>query len=100
LRSGIALLTKEQILFWLHKFRGVDITKREQRQRLIDTFVNAVYLYDDKAVLTFNYQDGTKTITFADVESAFGSDLESFGAWDQIWFMAAGNLPAVQFRKG
>jgi len=36
---------------------GIDITQLEQRQRLIDTFVNAVYLYDDKIVLTFNYKD-------------------------------------------
>ena len=30
---------------------------------LIDAFVNAIYLYDDKLVLTFNYKDGTRTIT-------------------------------------
>ena len=53
------------------------MTKREQRQRLIDSFVNAVYLYEDKIILTFNYKDGSKTITLADVE---GSDLSSFGA--------------------
>ncbi|MDY5595693.1 MAG: hypothetical protein SPF59_08605, partial [Oscillospiraceae bacterium] len=46
-------------------------------QRLIDSFVNAVYLYEDKIILTFNYKDGSKTITLADVE---GSDLSSFGA--------------------
>ncbi|MDD7521044.1 MAG: hypothetical protein PUK26_03055, partial [Lachnoclostridium sp.] len=45
--------------------------------RLIDSFVNAVYLYEDKIILTFNYKDGSKTITLADVE---GSDLSSFGA--------------------
>jgi len=38
------LLTKEQILYWLHKFRGIDTTKKEHRQLLIDTFVNSVYL--------------------------------------------------------
>jgi hypothetical protein len=69
------LLTKKQILFWLHKFRGIDTSVREHRQRLIDTFVNAVYLYDDKIVLTFNYKDGSKTVTMSDVECGFGSDL-------------------------
>jgi len=52
------LLTKDQILFWLHKFRGIDTSKLEQRQILIDTFVNAIYLYDDKIVFTFNFKDG------------------------------------------
>lgn len=54
-----------------------DVTKREQRQRLIDSFVNAVYLYEDKIILTFNYKDGSKTITLAEVE---GSDLSVLGA--------------------
>ena len=66
------LLSKKQILFWLHRFRGIDTSKPDQRQRLIDSFVNAVYVYDDKIVLTFNYRDGTETITLQDIE---GSDL-------------------------
>ena len=70
-------LTREQIAFFIYRFRKFDVTKREQRQRLIDSFVNAVYLYEDKIILTFNYKDGSKTITLADVE---GSDLSSFGA--------------------
>jgi hypothetical protein len=74
------LLTKEQILFWLHKFRGIDTSVREHRQRLIDTFVNTVYLYDDKIVLTFNYKDGSKTVTMGDVEGGFGSDLATSSA--------------------
>ena len=53
---------------------------REQRQRLIDSFVNAVYLYEDKIILTFNYKDGSKTITLAEVE---GSDLSVLGAVEQ-----------------
>ncbi len=29
---------------------------------LIGTFVNAIYLYDDKILLTFNFKDSTETI--------------------------------------
>ena len=71
------LLTREQIAFFIYRFRKFDVTKREQRQRLIDSFVNAVYLYEEKVILTFNYKDGSKTITLEDVE---GSDLSAFGA--------------------
>ena len=67
-------LSKEQILFFLQRFRAIDTTKPEQRQRLIDSFVNAVYVYDDKIILTFNYQDGTETITLDNIN---GSDLEA-----------------------
>ena len=66
------LLTREQILFWLHRFKVIDTSKHDQRQRLIDTFVNAIFLYDDKIVLAFNYKDGSKILTLADIE---GSDL-------------------------
>ena len=71
------LLTREQIIFWLHKFRGIDITKQDQRQRLIDTFLNAVYVYDEKIALTFNYKDGDKTLSLKDIESSdlFGDAL-------------------------
>ena len=50
---------------------------------LIDTFVNAVFLYDDKLLLTFNFKDGTRTITFSDVQTATtesGSDLDCLAA--------------------
>lgn len=66
------MLTKEQILFWLHKFKMTNIANKAERQRLIDSFVNAIYLYDDKLVITFNFKDGTKTVTLSDIE---GSDL-------------------------
>ena len=62
------LLTREHIIYWLQKFRGIDIADRDQRQRLVDTFVNAIYLYDDKIVFTFNYKDEAKTITMAEIE--------------------------------
>ena len=89
-------LTKEQILFWLHKFRGIDISKREHRQRLIDTFINAVYLYDDKIVLTFNFKDGSKTVTMGDVEESYGSDLTTSSAQTK----AAHRAAFVVFQKG
>ena len=64
------LLTEEFLRFTLHKFRDIDISNQEQRQRLIDIFVNAIYLYNDKIVFTFNYKDGTKTVSLKDIESS------------------------------
>jgi len=59
------------------------MTKKRHRQLLIDMFVNRIYLYDDKLVITFNHKDGAETITLEDIETAlaeagFGSDLVSF----------------------
>lgn len=70
-------LTREQVIFWIHKFRKFDLEQLDHRQRLIDSFINAIYVYDDKVVFTFNYKDGSKTVSMADIK---GSDLEGFGA--------------------
>ena len=40
------------------------------RQRLIDTFVNSIYLYDDKLVITYNFKDGIRTVTFDEANEA------------------------------
>ena len=83
-------IDKDKILFWLYRFRKMDTTKLEHRKRLIDSFVNAIYLYDDKVVFTFNYKDGSKTITIEEIEnSALSSDLTSFGAPQKARFYRA-----------
>ena len=57
---------------------------KDQRQVLADTFINTIYLYDDKALTTFNYKEGTQTITFEEAAEAAskgnGSDLGCFAA--------------------
>ena len=80
-------ISPEFVTFWLHKFRKLDVRQQSHRKMLIDAFVNAIYLYDDKLVLTFNYKDGTRTITLDDVKEAVknntGSDLDCLGAPNQ-----------------
>ena len=76
-------VTARQMTFFLHRFRKLDMTIEKHRQTLIDTFVNAVFVHDDKILLTYNFEDGTRTITLSDIEAAAnesGSDLEMFGA--------------------
>lgn len=73
-------VSAEFVTFWLHRFRKLDVRQQAHRKMLIDTFVNAIYLYDDKAVMTFNYKDGSKTITFDEIMETFGSDLDCSGA--------------------
>ena len=49
-----------------------ETTHKDQRQRLIGSFVKLVYLYESKMIMLFNHKDGQKTITFAGIK---GSDL-------------------------
>ena len=47
---------------------------------VIYTFVNAVFVHDDKLLLNFNFKDGTRTITLTDAKIAVkkntGSNLD------------------------
>ena len=38
-------MKEEFVRFWLLRFRKLDMTQPEQRQALVDTFINAIYLY-------------------------------------------------------
>ena len=67
--------TKEQIVSWINQFKYGDADSIEYQKRIIDTFVNAIYLFDDKLVITYNFKGGTETITMKDVEAAYGSDV-------------------------
>lgn len=87
-------ISEEFMRFWLHRFRKLDMAKKEHRQMLIDVFINAIFLYDDKMLITFNYKEGTKTITFDNVknevsEETSGSDLDCSSApkIDKLSFM-------------
>ena len=77
-------ISPEFVTFWIHKFRKLDVRQQSHRKMLIDAFVNAIYLYDDKMVITFDYKDGTRTIALEDVKEAVqkntGSDLDCLAA--------------------
>ena len=77
-------MTEEFIRFWLLRFRKLDMSLKDQRQALVDTFINAIYLYDDKVLITFNYKEGTQTVTFGEATEVAskgnGSDLDCIPA--------------------
>lgn len=62
-------ITREQLEFWFYKFRKFDFDKLEHRRRLIDSFVNAVILYDDKIVFHFNYKEGAKELSMDELNN-------------------------------
>ena len=55
-------LTKEFILFTLQKYKSLDLTSLRNREKLVDSLVNCIILYDDKIVITFNYENESVTI--------------------------------------
>lgn len=61
-------ISKEQIKFWICQFKLIDKNDITQKQKLIDIFVNSVYVYDDKMLITYNYKDGEKCIDYEEIQ--------------------------------
>lgn len=68
-------ITKEHIEFFLYDMKEKIYNAPDRTEIIIKTFVNAVYLYDDKMVITFNFKDGNalKKLKLTDIEK-FGYD--------------------------
>ena len=64
------MLKPEGIRNWLYKLRTLNPEKLEHRRVLVDTFVNKIFLYDDKIIFTFNYKGDTKEVTLKEVEDS------------------------------
>lgn len=58
-------IKKEDIAAWLNQFRTGDRSDLEYRKKVIDLFVNAIYLYDDSFKLFLNVTDSSQ-VTYAD----------------------------------
>ncbi len=54
-------LTVREVAAWLKLFTNGDAADPEFQERIIDTFINSVYLYDDKLIIYFNVKDGQQS---------------------------------------
>ena len=62
-------LKKEHIVYFLHRFSAMDCHDRNCQKQLIRAFLNSVFVYDDKVVLTFNYSGDDRTITLREIDA-------------------------------
>ena len=61
---------RERIIYWLEGFRDGDLSDPAFRRKLVDAFVNAVYLYDDHIKLALNFTGRDSTVDLAFIEGA------------------------------
>jgi len=69
--------TKPQVVAWIGQFKYGNVNSKVYQKQMIDIFINSIYAFDDRLVFTYNFQGGTQTVSLADIEAAFGSDLVS-----------------------
>lgn len=80
-------LKKEHILYFLHRFANLDYTDESCQKQLIKTFINSVFIYDDKVVITFNYSGDDRTITLYEIDAGLqqGVRLPRVMACHKMW---------------
>lgn len=67
---NLQTVSRDEVLFFLHQFRGGSPDDPKYCQQLVDTFVNSIWLYDDKIVFTYNYSGEGNTVTLDMVDEA------------------------------
>ena len=77
-------ITKPNIIHFITKFRDTNIDDLNSKKRLIDSFVNSIYLYDDKIIFSFNYNDFTHKLTLKELEAEIGSSFNASSPPDGI----------------
>ena len=63
-------LTKNEIQFFLKSLRSEDIEDRNFQKRLVNIFINSIFVYDDKIDIAFNFKEDLETLTLADIQHA------------------------------
>lgn len=74
-QANCPLLTREQIELYFDRLRAKKINNTQYSERLIDTFLNSVYLRPDGSMLLIcNYSGNDNTITINDIETLLCSN--------------------------
>ena len=60
-------LKQEDILRYLDSFVG-DINNPDTRRHLLDSFIDKIYVFPDKLVITFHYTDDRRELPFEEMK--------------------------------
>lgn len=72
--------TEAEIAAWLRQFCDGDVEDESFRQRIINLFINAVYLYDDRIVVFYNIPGG-KQVPYTILTETLPSECSDFNAY-------------------
>ena len=99
-------LTESEIRAWLHTFTQGDPTDENFRRRVIDVFINTVYLYDDRVLIFYNIRGG-KQVSYIDLLNSLyvpaqseGSDLKALGVPGRIRALRVTKCPKALWQCG
>ena len=71
--SGVSI-KKEEVIQWLKNYCQGDLFDMAFREKIIDTFINSVFLFDDKLIIYYNVKHGKQVSYIEALEDASETD--------------------------
>lgn len=71
--AALTHIERDYLIYWIKRFCGGPIEDAAFRRKVIDTFVNSVYLWDDRIRIAFNYHGKGSTVDAELVTNAEGA---------------------------
>ena len=94
--ASLAHVDRDFIVYWMEKFRGGSVEDAAFRRKVIDSFVNAVFLWDDRIRIAFNYSGKGSAVDMALVMDAEAEALAGAGGFVQAPLTSTKNRPRGQ----
>lgn len=64
------IFSQDHFRMALHNFRKIDLSKQDGKRKIIDTFINAIYVSDDDFKIVYNVNGKEETIKLEELESS------------------------------
>lgn len=61
-------LSIEEITQYVYSFRYLDYENIYQRKQLVDMFINSIFVYTDRIIITFNYREDADVVVLDDIK--------------------------------
>ena len=75
-KANVIVCSREQLVAGMRIFKRGDITNKKFQADIFDTFLKAVYLFDDKCRLVFSFAEGNDTLEIPTEALAGKTDME------------------------
>ncbi len=64
------IFTQDHFRMALYNFRKIDISKQDGKRKIIDAFINSIYLYDDNIKIIYNANGKEEVVSLEEFESS------------------------------
>lgn len=68
--------SKFELVSWMNHYRTCDADNNEYQRAIINAFLNAIYVFEDRYVFIYNFEKDTKTVSLDEVTEAFKDYLD------------------------